>query len=774
MTLSAADRQALKAKGLSDRQIAKGGYRSLDSKWQKLSRSISNRLPGIRKGGKGINNPTPGILCPIRSLGGKYLSLRQYNPSYKELVVGKYVYLSSSGRGLKINDENGELPIALRFPDNYSGVARIGLSEGLEIKSLLASERLQIPVIASGGHNLAGSPIALRRAIAQAQEVVGFEATITIYGDAGAVLNPAVRNDYLKAARLLMQWGYQVEFAWWNQVEKSVGDIDEINLATTPIAYISADKFEALIEQHNLSELDIQTAPDLEPDPKEYQQYLTQEQSEIQIEEAICRSEFKDWLFAKSQGIGRYFRKGFSGIQYQEDAISLPLSIKYRPNSPLPHKNDYEGKHAPKISFKKGERHRVIAKLRSLGWNMILDRSFMGLGKSHDLGNYANQDGKSWYLDLNHRNPSVSTVENNFSDLPVRHGGLIDDPLRATPSGKAHQHWASDGQTPDTPALCENAHLFTKLQSKGYTYEDFVVDDSDDSDDGDRQLNPICKACRFARICATQVGDGYGFRFARQQALEQQQIRASINSLPSPTDYSYQQDIAIVEEASQILEGTSSVSAKIGDISQELLKFEQYRGMWQLLLDCIRPLRPYLDGSRKLPRYGLAGKELLELMGNPTEDITEAIEVARAENIDFSNLVEQAERHTGWGKDWKNSQATANWYLRNEAREITASRIEGLPSKFLIDLLMVWGGLIQGTLRITPQRQLIITTKNSRHGEILKEMKAVILLDATVDKEVLARKLDRDSSSIVEIEEEMPPLKNVRVINVNIEGNEQQ
>ena len=771
LSLTETDRQLLLAKGLSDRQIEQGGYRSLTTKWQKLSQTVSDRLPGVRRNGRGINNPTPGILCPITGINGQYLSLRQYNPRCEEYDVGKYVYLSSKGRGLGVRDENGELPIAVRLPDRLSGLTRIGLSEGLEIKSLLASERLGIPVIATGGHNLAGSPIALQKAIAIAQELIDKSAIITIYGDAGAVLNRAVRHDYLKAAKLLAEWGLQVEFAWWNQVEKSAGDIDEIDLATTAIAYISADEFEQIISDNNLSEPDTEDYPNVEPDPEEYAKYLAQSQSQEQIEqEQECENIWQQ-LKAQLRGVNKRVKKGF-GRRLLRKENKTSKKLVYDSLRGLPDYSDYLAMVRPKLIFEDGDRFKLLAELSAPGWKKhskyILDKSFMGLGKSHNMGNYENETGKLYYFDVNHRNPSVSTVENNFEDLPVRHGGLTDDPLRVTPSGKAHQIWSKQGETPDHLSVCHLAHEFISLNKKGYNADDFknMNEEQDES-----KLNPICASCSFSGACAVSVGNGYGFRYLKRQAMKNQKIRASINSLSPPSEnQTYREDIAVVEEASQQLKSTVSISANFQDLAMKAMETYEFPGLHNALAPAYKILKHYLRNNSKLPYHGIEHTELIKLLGTPPDDLQEILEVLAEENPKIDEIIVESLKYSGWGKDWKASQSTANWYARVESKKETAENIDSLASNFLINLLMVWGGLIPGAMRITPNRNLIITVKCSRQAKILANMKRVILLDATGKKEYLAKKLDITPEQIIEIEQRLPSLENLTVVKVEMPG----
>ena len=49
-------------------------------------------------------------------------------------------------------------------------------------------------------------------------------------------------------------------------------------------------------------------------------------------------------------------------------------------------------------------------------------------------------------------------------------------------------------------------------------------------------------------------------------------------------------------------------------------------------------------------------------------------------------------------------------------------------------------------------------------------MKQVIMLDATGNKQLLAKRLGVNPDSIIEIEQELPPLDNLTVVNVEVEG----
>ena len=116
LTLSDAHHQRLKARGLTDLQIDSAGYRSV-KQWQKLTNPVNNRLSGVNIRGDKLNNFTNGILIPIANEDGLYTALRVNNLEAATNGHGKYVWVSSAKRGIKVMLPNGELPITVYFPD---------------------------------------------------------------------------------------------------------------------------------------------------------------------------------------------------------------------------------------------------------------------------------------------------------------------------------------------------------------------------------------------------------------------------------------------------------------------------------------------------------------------------------------------------------------------------------------------------------------------------------------------------------------------------------
>ena len=251
LDLSDRDRQLLKARGLTDVQIEQNGYRSV-TQWQKLDNPVSNRLAGTSHNGDRLYNPCDGILCPVPDSNDFYVGLRLHNPKSSENGIGKYIWLSSAKRGVTNHDRNGENPIAVYYPEEYRHHDKIGLCEGPEFKSAIAANKLGYPVIGFSGCNFGSSPNALKRAIAGIREKLEIEKpTFVLLGDGGFVSNLQVDRGYQEGIELVQSFGYTAYYAWWNQLEKSDGDIDEIDSATIlNIEYLSPQDFERLVEKH--------------------------------------------------------------------------------------------------------------------------------------------------------------------------------------------------------------------------------------------------------------------------------------------------------------------------------------------------------------------------------------------------------------------------------------------------------------------------------------------------------------------------------------------
>jgi hypothetical protein len=236
LTLHPVDREDLQRRGLSDEQIAVGGFKSVQQ-WQSLETELSHRLPGVSLDGLSLNTQS-GYLCPIKDLDGLIVGcqvrLRDADDG------GRYRWLSSATRkrpnGPTPHLSSGELPLAVHKPQVVR-LNTIGMTEGTGAKPFIAAQRLGQVVIGAAGGQFASSPRTLKTTLEQ----LGSE-TINFYVDAGSATNNHVLRQYKRTWQLLQQWGYQITVGWWEQTDKAHPDIDELS-DYNEIAYISSDEF---------------------------------------------------------------------------------------------------------------------------------------------------------------------------------------------------------------------------------------------------------------------------------------------------------------------------------------------------------------------------------------------------------------------------------------------------------------------------------------------------------------------------------------------------
>jgi len=237
LSLSFEDKQDLVRRGFTESQILKSGFKSVE-RWQKLTRTFPGNLPGIGKQGDSLISHTPGYVCPIVNSDRLIVGLQVRKRVVLDGDKNRYYFLSQNS-AIRIDDQ---IPLAVFSPDDRQA-DRIALIEGLGAKPFLACERLNMPVIgASGGHWVA-SLNHLRKSLVE----LGAKEEVVIFADAGSVSNKDVARQYKRTAEAIVNLGYTPIFAWWGQVNKSFGDIDELQPEEfTSIRYLSLVEFERL------------------------------------------------------------------------------------------------------------------------------------------------------------------------------------------------------------------------------------------------------------------------------------------------------------------------------------------------------------------------------------------------------------------------------------------------------------------------------------------------------------------------------------------------
>jgi hypothetical protein len=261
------------------------------------------------------------------------------------------------------------------------------------------------------------------------------------------------------------------------------------------------------------------------PDAQSYDRYLTQE-SEFEQWQKYCdrhielqqQESFKSFFSNRLEKLKKFLSRTrpFKGFG-EAPAVIAPKKV-----------------HA--IEFSEGEHLATIQKLAQQAATdnkrlTVLDVSEGGTGKSHLAGEFTPQAlgvNTIFYTSPNHRNPTVASIEQNYTDLPVRHDGLVSDSTQLTPLGNPYVRWAKPGEEFNVEGNCSKAHLFRTFAAKGYQEVQ-----------AEAASNPLCATCKWKSNCAGVEGlptiPRHTFRQERRDALASDRIRCNLDSLPDIT-----------------------------------------------------------------------------------------------------------------------------------------------------------------------------------------------------------------------------------------------
>ena len=213
---------------------------------QRLTYQINKNLAGVSPfSGMSLTNKEKGILVAFPDADGHLAAMKFYNPNAKETGEAKSKWFSSnfSDIGCSPKLPNGEQPIAVYYPKIITDLTKIGLCEGVEWKAQEAANRLGCPVIGFSGISFLNlSPETTKAAIATIQAKMGINDFELIFiPDGGLVQNPSnikTVQDFIKNAT------HKCAIAWWQQFNKTDGDIDEINESKiNSIVYLDPQTF---------------------------------------------------------------------------------------------------------------------------------------------------------------------------------------------------------------------------------------------------------------------------------------------------------------------------------------------------------------------------------------------------------------------------------------------------------------------------------------------------------------------------------------------------
>ncbi|MEB3360125.1 MAG: plasmid replication protein, CyRepA1 family [Synechococcales bacterium] len=230
LELHPTDRADLRRRGLTDADIERAGFKSVERS-QKLSARYPVNLPGISSWGRSLVVAEPGYLCPVRDFQGRIVGLQL---RVRGASDNKYRWVSRQELGHHL--PNGEQPLA-HFQGS-GGKPWVAFVEGTGPKPFIASSLLGCPTIGAAGGQWASSPMQVQAALDALPESIP-----VLVPDAGAIANSHVMRQYRRIAELVPE----LRVLWWGQAAKEDGDIDEVAPNILEQAkLLSWEEFEAL------------------------------------------------------------------------------------------------------------------------------------------------------------------------------------------------------------------------------------------------------------------------------------------------------------------------------------------------------------------------------------------------------------------------------------------------------------------------------------------------------------------------------------------------
>jgi hypothetical protein len=244
LELHPTDRADLLRRGFSNHEIKEIGFKSVD-RYQWLHSSYPESLPGIKQGGKQLLTSEAGYLCPIFDEAGRILA---FQLRVRELSKGdknRYRWLTAPNSENQIlhlfPSSEGELPLTVVRPGNKENAQGVALTEGVGAKPHLVTRRLNYTCIGAAGGLWCSSPTLFAEKLSL---LAAPGSTITIFPDAGDVLNRAVIHRWKAVVEFLKELGYECCFAWWQQTTKHHKDADELSLSEQQvIKFLSPAEF---------------------------------------------------------------------------------------------------------------------------------------------------------------------------------------------------------------------------------------------------------------------------------------------------------------------------------------------------------------------------------------------------------------------------------------------------------------------------------------------------------------------------------------------------
>ncbi|VXD10824.1 hypothetical protein PL8927_120002 [Planktothrix serta PCC 8927] len=764
--LSTQHRQALRERGLTDAQIDSIGFVSV-SPYQSFFISPSPNFPGIGYK-KTLTNSDSGYLIPIRNIKGLIIGFQiandhrgKENKNGKE--IPKYQWLWGSGE----RRTSRELPLQFsKLNDSQD----LNIIEGT-LKPITAAHLHNINVLGSGGVNWHGSPQELPEILES-----NLFSRFILNPDTGCKANHHVMSAYRELYQFLKKLGINLLVRNWGQDNRPKTDsldIDEID--TTTFNNASIIPFKSWdVEPGCLSDdewFKKFKLPQLKDDLAQVLKLFYSRR----VKKSKLRTEIKKQPTTPREQTPEQVKKSSAIVLWKPEFLTF---ISYIPGQ-LPTFEEWQELGSPKLIIQNGQRLTFYQEAYERGFKFLKDSTPAGHGKSYDAGlidlktfgidpNDKDNHTRIFYLDPNHRNPTIATVETHYTDLESRHNGLVYDSTRKTPLGNPYViRTNSSHKTVEIPSNCPENQTFLTIAKIGIPV--FGGKDS-----------PICQSCPL-------LLNGCTFLENRRNTLAHERlIRADINSLPYPSE----DDILILEESDTNVKISHQMIIKTDDILKTVGKLQL--GDDEQIFKALRPiLGAVYEGLQEITqdkyKYGISHQHVMEFLPSVdqlnqviwelySEDWLKAKDVWGQPIWDYKMLNGEPKAVKVIGENWI---APSLNDLKKECYRIFdnyAKYINGIQSPeekqaaIKANVIPLWlPALIDcltGNKRINLRihnGKLIITQLSKHHRNIIKTAGFSIALDATQSKEDYALSINVNPNWILEVREVQRPTPNLNI-----------
>ena len=377
------------------------------------------------------------------------------------------------------------------------------------------------------------------------------------------------------------------------------------------------------------------------------------------------------------------------------------------------------------------------------GTEVYLISAPAGIGKTHQIGliKYS-LESKTWYLDTQYRNPTTKSVEVNSEELPVKHGGVIIDPIRTTETGSQYRRRALPGEPLehwDIKGNCKHSKSFDNSRELGIPVRGGVG-------------SPICESC-------DQFKNDKG-KLACPILIERLTTAKKEKFLRShPAAATIEKgDRLIVEEADRTIDPFNRVSISAPNLAALLTALKTKGG--GDIAQALEPIAIALYASitdKNAPIYGYNAKEIIEKIDVQT------IKRQLAEILGVSELI-AFEVTTTLLDEWLMPDlfTICQKNLDPEKRALVIKN--QVKFNWLSPILRILSSS-SGSFRVD-RYGLHLSQYSWRWHQQTKKASATIAMSATLDRNDLAQRLRIPAKNIVLIRikaEELPQYNNLAI-----------